>query len=88
MYRLYTEDTGLDGQLAAMSLLTEHGIDGATLTRGFGVWRGKMEPALVIEIVSAASHNVYDYAEHLRRILKQEAILVVNITEKHRMVTA
>ena len=74
MFRVYTEDTGSD---VAEDIAAEY-LDGFTLIRGIGCWRGTFEQSLVFEIDTSDSELVFKFAKALKSALDQEAVLVVN----------
>ena len=79
LIRICTEDTNSERTRE----LTSEYFDGFTLLRGMGVWKGKLEPSLIIEITTEnnVAPTVYDakieaLVDLIKRENKQECVLV------------
>lgn len=56
------------------AVLTAHGIDGATLTRAHGLWKGKLEQTWVIELWGIDPITLPLLAVALRDTFHQETV--------------
>lgn len=76
IYHIYTEDKPDLYYLASIYL------EGFTLTKGIGYWKGQYEPCAIIEVINGNKWDVYCLAEAIKTSNKQEAVLVT-ATELH-----
>jgi hypothetical protein len=76
MYRILTEDVNRDGIFA----LLDSRFDGYTVTPSLGVWKGKHEASLAIDLVNVERIDVYNAAEAIKELNSQDAVLVVEFT--------
>lgn len=83
IYRIYTENKNLDDIVRSASLRFPQGF---TLFKGLGVWQGKVENSVCLEIVETDRNKVFDtelvvhsLAETIRAANGQDAVLVVSI---------
>ena len=76
-FRIYTENKNKEDIQALVSKYFE----GFTLYEAKGVWKGKSEPSLVIEVLGHGSLTgiVREVAEKIKKLNNQEAILVQKI---------
>jgi len=89
MYRVYVENVGGPDALdTILDALTRSGIDGATVYDAVGVDNGERERSFVIETTGpdaagpmAQRRAVYNFAERLKRIFEQRAVLVVETAD-------
>ena len=74
LYRLQTEFTGVD---KIKGILNKR-VDGWTMLKGIGSWKGKEEDSLTIEIVTDKPQDelIIDIANEIKRANWQEAVLV------------
>ncbi len=79
VYRIYTEDTDVRSELHD---LVDKYFDGYTIFTGVGVFRGKREQGLVIEIVDEylVKGLVLRLAAEIKKLGKQESVLVTTVT--------
>lgn len=85
MFKVYTEDTGLDGRVSA-NALAERVFDSFTVTQGIGCWRGQFEQSLMFEIDTADRARVVAFAKELKAELRQAAVLVVELSSTSLLV--
>jgi len=80
IYRIYTEDKNRD----TIRTIAGTYFDGYSLIPCEGVWKGKGEKALIIEIVvqaPSARKRVTQMATAIKSRNKQEAVMIVAINE-------
>ncbi len=84
MFRIYTEDKNLGAILGIVGSYFE----GFTVYKTLGVWQGKKESSLVIEIVENKiwSHKVKEAAQRIKKHNKQKAILVTYTSGEERLI--
>lgn len=72
VFRLYTTEQ------PNLATLTARYFDGATITAGIGLWKGKTEPAAVVEIIGTKRdmQRVFDLAGDIRSVNSQSSVLV------------
>lgn len=58
------------------TVLSEFGIDGATIIRGLGIWKGVPEHSVRITICTDPAVRVPDIARRLADVFKQECVAV------------
>ncbi len=77
VYRIYTEDKN---SYLIEKLLERHGIDGATIYETTGLWQGKSEASIVIEIIGHDSQDVrarvFALKDDIKRENNQESVLL------------
>ena len=73
MYRILTEDVDRD----AIFAILDSRLDGYTVTPCYGIWKGKHECSLAIDITGVIQDTVTEIAEAIRDENKQECVLVV-----------
>ena len=81
IYRIYTEDKP-ESKRIAMEILAAHGFMGATFYKAQGLWDGKLENSLVIELAGVNDDldlGIRNIASNLRRILEQESVMIVKL---------
>jgi hypothetical protein len=73
-YRIYTEDL----YRADVQKIVGDYFDGFTLLSGDGVWKGALENALVIEIVTERANEgwIRELSRRIRQKNQQESVLV------------
>lgn len=90
-FRIYTEHTegGLD---IAKDLLVAHNLSATIYPRLTGVWQGKIEQSMVIELLMAEkpgitefdlSARVHNFANAIKQQLKQGEILLTKVYLEH-----
>jgi len=72
VYRIYTEEMNVRAIKDILNLR----FDGYTLFYGIGVWKGKQENNLTIEIITDKIISVYESARQIKKLNNQEAVLV------------
>ena len=74
LYRIYTEHKNLDSVVHQAN----QRFEGFTVLSGVGYWKGKAEPALIIEVVAPEEDRelVVDLALSIKRTNAQEAVLL------------
>ncbi len=79
IYRIYTEDTDIRPELHELLNKT---VDGYTILSGVGVWKGKREQALIVEIIGEYSDKsrVLRLAAEIKILGKQGSVLVTTTT--------
>ena len=82
MFRIYTEDKGEVGRQRVFRVLTGAGIDGATVYRATGFWRGILEDALVIDLDGIDKYTAAEIAADIKSELSQDAVLFVEIASQ------
>jgi hypothetical protein len=86
IYRIITEDKGLDGFIAALVL--RH-FEGFSISKQVGYYKGKQEASLVVEIDTLGEDNpiaINALAIEIRDTLAQECILVQKLLSVSRLV--
>ncbi len=83
MTRLYTEDVNRDGIMAIL----DSRVDGYTIIPTLGIWQGKRESSLIIELFNVHSKDARAIAEAIRVLNAQDAVAVVESAETVNMVT-
>jgi PII-like signaling protein len=51
-------------------------LDGYTIFRGNGIWKGNTEDTIIVEIINEKIEKIEKIAETLKKELNQEAILI------------
>ncbi len=79
IYRIYTEDTDIRPELHD---LIDGYADGYTILTGLGVWKGKREAGLIVEIIGeyADKSKILRLAAEIKILGKQESVLVTTTT--------
>jgi len=72
VYRIYTENKNIK----RIKYILNTRFDSYTIYNAVGIWKGKDEKTLVIEIIGSDMLEVYSVAESVRKINKQDAVLV------------
>lgn len=73
-YRIYTEDKNSS---AVVKMIGEHGFHAATVYMTEGLWNGKTEPSIVIEIIEdGKDKEIRELAQAIKVFNHQEAVLV------------
>ena len=71
-FRIYTENRDKDD----IRLLVSKYYEGFTLYEGQGIWKGKAEPSLIIEVIGGAIGKIRKLAKEIKKVNKQEAVLI------------
>ena len=82
MYRILTEDIRRGRVIDIISRYT----DGATIYPATGLWRGKLENSLAIELSGIKHKNVLRIAEDIKRENDQKKVLIQRINTRDRLV--
>ncbi len=78
LYRIYTENKNYE----QVKKLVAYHLQGATIIKAEGFWQGQWEQSLVIEVCNPlAGGNVYNLADCIKELNKQDTILVIKINE-------
>lgn len=89
LYRIYTENTGQTPEEVA-KLLKAYGFNGATMLYGMGIYKGRIEKTLIIEIaidendfpiLRGLAYNILD------RWVEQESTMIVHPDNEVEFVT-
>ncbi|MCW2949291.1 MAG: hypothetical protein JWN41_304 [Thermoleophilia bacterium] len=59
---------------AVRAVLDDHGVTGATMWSGLGLYEGSIEPTIVVEIVGTDDAAIAAIATALRTTLRQESV--------------
>jgi hypothetical protein len=78
MFRIVTEDKNVEGIKAALVGLH---LD-FTLFRGLGMWRGKEEPSLAVELDRVSRRTAESVARRIKTMNDQEAVLLQEFSIK------
>lgn len=81
MFRIYTEDIRREN---IEEILNSY-FTGFTLYPARGCWKGSCEDSLIAEIANVPERAVLDAAEEIKRLNKQESVLVVEIPETREL---
>jgi len=86
-FRIYTEDLG-DRALQEVIKLAGSYLEGFTVYRGQGVWRGQSEASLILEVLGDDSlgRTIQGLAAQLKEALHQEAILITEAPVTARLI--
>ena len=74
--RFYTENVeGAEHEIAR--ILDYFHVQGATVYTGRGLWEGRYENSLIVEVIGSWEHAaMHAIASEIRKSLKQQAVLV------------
>ncbi len=84
LYRIYTEDKNWP----AIQHILDFWIDGYTVTKADGYWKGQHEASLVIDVITDQPDVIMALAESIRRENGQEAVLVYAVEGHATLVEA
>jgi hypothetical protein len=84
LYRIYTENVGHTNA----EYLAKKAFDAITVIQGIGYWKREREESVIIEILTDDCEGVKALAERIRKMNKQEAVLIVAIAADSILVTA
>lgn len=82
MYRILTEDIN---RSAILGLLSEDKLS-ATVYPVTGLWHGKTENSIAIELASVPYQTVKGLARKIKKLNSQEAVLIQTIQTEDRLV--
>jgi hypothetical protein len=82
LYRIFTERKNLDG---IEKILNQH-FKGYTHYKATGFWEGMKEPSIVIEIQGASKKEVSAASKAIKKLNKQQAVLVQEFNLKGTLV--
>lgn len=82
MYRILTERKREN----QVKRILDNYFDAYTLYAATGRWKGKNESTLVAEIASASKAKIRQAAEDIKRLNKQDAVLMQHILAKGELV--
>lgn len=75
LYKIYTENKNRSELVECTCQYFEN----FTILAATGYWFGKSEHGIVIEIVADAESEIYNLAWDIRKLLKQDTVLVVAV---------
>ena len=77
LHRIITENKNYD---QIKKLICDSGINGATLIKADGLWQGKTEHSLIIEIdIANGDNQIESLAFQIKKLNKQDKVLVQQI---------
>jgi len=82
-YRIHTEDVNIHRILE----LAGKRFEGFTVVSGMGYWRGIPERTVILEIITSDAASIYLLAEEIRKVNRQESVLVNRIESSTLSVT-
>jgi hypothetical protein len=78
-YKLYLGiPNGRDGIASLIYFLADQGVDGASIYRAVGVWKGEDENSVIVEVVTKSdkSSEMHDVGKRYCKKYKQESYLL------------
>jgi len=82
MYRIYTENT----KIKTIKRLCNNNLNGYTLIKSQGIWQGKEEKSIIIEVEGARKKQMIHLSKLLKKALKQEVILLQELKTKNQLI--
>lgn len=82
MYRIYTEDVNKQGIESILDKL----FPGYTVAETDGVWQGKHERSLAIDIETSDANKVKTASSEIKKLNSQDAVLVEDIASHAELI--